>query len=234
MLRIITILLLIFALVACGAESDTDVAPTEADVVETITDEPTDEAETDESVETIEADAQVEETEDADETMSDPAETAEAESDQVDTSESVEETSEYSYELTETYILDMIWGGKASFQYPTGWRTVAGDTEVTIYGDDRYTISLSVNNNPSNNAQNARTVLNRLNQSEEILSVEQDGKEILYTSTLGGNAITGALVINENTYAITQLVNTRGRELELMLPTMLEILASVEIVEESE
>lgn len=215
MLRIIIILLLMFTLVACGAEGDTEFAATEAEVSEMVmTDEPVDEE------------------------VSEPAETAQAQAQSealaVSDTESSEEIANYTYELTETDTLEMAWGGQATFKYPADWRVVSGDSEVTIYGDDRYTISLSVNNNPSNTASEARNLLDRLNQSAEIITIEQDGRELLHTRTLAGNAITGGLTINENIFAVTQMVNTRGRELDLMLPTMLDILASVEIVEDAE
>lgn len=138
----------------------------------------------------------------------------------------------YDYDLTEDFVFDMPWGGQASVPYSSEWRVSINRDDRVMYIPDSYNISVTANNDPTNDADDATRLLDRLNQSAEIEQVERDGQIIYHTRTRGGNALAVATMLDDVSVLLMELVNTRGGDLDLMLDTLLEMADTSQVVTE--
>src|SRR5688572_4659834 len=129
-----------------------------------------------------------------------PAATAEA------TAEATAPSS-YQFEFNAEHSTPLNWGGTATFSYPADWRLRDTSTnglrgEITLFGPDNYSFSISFNNDPANTSSSLENVLNMLNQSASIETVERDGRTLFYTATRGGNALAVAIYTDGTNYAL--------------------------------
>jgi hypothetical protein len=144
------------------------------------------------------------------------------------------EVTNYQFELDAQHSTPLNWGGSATFSYPSSWNL--RDTsqnglrgEITLFAPDNYSLSLSINNDPSNTASSTESILNMLNQTATIETVEREGRTIYTTATRGGHAFTAAIYVDGTAYALIEMVNSGQRELEPMTETLFNLLLSVTI-----
>lgn len=165
-----------------------------------------------------------------------PEATAEAANDVVTeaSTEAVAEATSYSFEPTTTHSTPLNWSGTATFSYPAAWTLRDTSTnglrgEITLFGPDNYSFSISFNNDPANTTSSLENILNMLNQTASIETVERDGRTLFYTPTRGGNGLAAAIYVDGNSYALIEIVNSARGELEPILETAFSLLLSVTI-----
>lgn len=133
-----------------------------------------------------------------------------------------------SVEMT-SHTFDMNWGGQLTFDYPANWR-LGPPPSVTIYGPDAYNISISAANNP-NEENSAERLLDRMNQSAAIEVIELADRTLYITPIRGGNGLGAGVDLPGNVAGVLQMVNTRGNDIEALREQLLEIAASMRVIE---
>jgi hypothetical protein len=164
--------------------------------------------------------------------------TPEATSASAEATEAVAEVTEASaaaLELTAVHETPLAWGGRASFSYPAEWTvrdTSQGNLngDISIFSPDGYNFGITISNDPSNTERTVENMLNAMNQSSVIQTVERNGHTIYYSDTRLGNGWAAGTYVEGTIFAFTDLVNTRQRELEPMFETAFAILMSVQII----
>jgi hypothetical protein len=138
------------------------------------------------------------------------------------------EQANYAFELDGTYSFDLGWGGQAVFNYPSDWQ-IRVQRGINVHAPDNYVITVSADNNPNAN-NDAQSQLDRLNQNNEILTADIDGVTVFYSFVPMSSRLLATVQLDEQTYGLMQLVNTRSQDLEPMLDTLLQMTASMQAV----
>lgn len=143
--------------------------------------------------------------------------------------EEVEATEQAGVAGTLTHTFDMNWGGQMAFDYPADWR-LGSPPSSTIFGPDGYNISISASNNP-NEENSAERLLDRMNQSADIEAIPLADRTLYITPIRGGNGLGAGVDLPGNVAGVLQMVNTRGNDVEALRTLLLDITASIRIVE---